>query len=321
VAQFKDILLQTEELDEANAMVAAVLLSTYNGERYLNDLLDSIKGQCFRSFDLYVRDDGSTDETPHLIEAFTDANIREFVKGRNIGVVRSFFELLEMAGDKYDYYAFCDQDDVWLKDKLSNAVELLNGRNADLPLLYFSRYELVSSELCHIKYSRIPKKIGFGNAIVQSIVTGCTAVINRKARAVILKKNPVKVHMHDWWFYLVVSAFGEVIYDRRAAIKYRMHEGNVIGAATSLLDEYKTKFKRSFSEKKIGALSLLCQAEEFFSLYAGELKQADEKLLKKVLDGKLSLIGRVGLALSGKIWRQNLQDDLILRISFLLNRY
>jgi glycosyltransferase involved in cell wall biosynthesis len=315
-----DIIIGPQKQNESNARVA-VLLSTYNGERYLNDLLDSINMQCFRSFHLYIRDDGSSDKSPDLIETYAGANIKKFVKGRNVGVVDSFFDLLGMAGDNYDYYAFCDQDDIWLKDKLSYAVELLNAKSSDIPVLYFSRYELVSSALRHIKYSHTPQKIGFGNAIVQNIVTGCTSVINKRARALILEKKPVKVHMHDWWFYLVISAFGELVFDKRVSIKYRIHDGNVIGSPTSFWHEYKIKIKRLISAKRNPKLPLLSQAEEFFNLYQHQLKECDKKLLNKILYGNSSINRRVRLAFSRKIWRESLLDDLILRASILLNRY
>jgi len=301
--------------------VIAVLLSTYNGDRYICDLLNSINRQRFKFFDLYIRDDGSNDLTTQLIESFNSPNLKRFIKGKNIGVVRSFLELLEIAGDNYDYYAFCDQDDVWLEDKLGNAVELLMRKNRDIPLLYFSRYELVSSNLNHIRYSSIPKKIGFGNAIVQNIAAGCTMVINLKAREAVLKKKPSKILMHDWWYYLVVSALGEIIYDERVSIKYRLHEENVVGAATSFCNEYKNKLKRFFSSNKTGTLALSYQTEEFYNLYVDELKEKDKKLLAKILTGKFSIRMRIGLVLSGRIWRQSLLDNLILRLLFLLNRY
>ncbi len=296
-------------------------MSTYNGDKFLCELLDSLLSQSYKNYEIRIRDDGSTDKTRDILNEYSSKHQNIILHyGSNIGVAGSFFDLLENAGEDCTYFAFCDQDDIWLKDKVSYAVELLDNREADRPLLYFSRYEYVSSELRHIKYSHIPRKIGFGNAVVHNIVAGFASVINKKTRALILEKKP-EVSMHDWWVYLVVSAFGDIVFDRRVSIRYRLHDANVVGAEPSFFYDYGRKFKRLFSDKKTGALALSHQAAEFFRLYAGEMKASDEEILKKILSGKSSLRERIGLALSCKIWRQKPVDGLIQRILFLFNRY
>jgi glycosyltransferase involved in cell wall biosynthesis len=300
----------------------AVLLSTYNGERYLTEQLDSLHRQSYKNFDLYVRDDGSSDSTLNILRMFAaEIPIKAIESGANVGVVRSFFNLLESAGDHYDFYAFCDQDDVWHEDKLKCAVELLGRSNQAIPQLYCCRLEYVSSTLEHLAYSRIPKKIGLGNAIVENVVTGCTAVFNANARYLVMNHKPQGALMHDWWMYLLISVFGEVIYDSRVLIKYRQHSSNTVGAATTFWDDYQRRFKRFFSNRRDGALNLSLQLAEFCKLHAAEISKSDRDLMFKVLSGKRSLANRIGLVFDVRIWRQSAIDNFILRILFLLNRY
>ena len=205
-----------------------ILLSTYNGERFIDSQLDSLFAQTYPNIVIHVRDDGSADATVDLINARLNKGIPIiFDRGRNIGVIASFMELLASVDKEGELYAFCDQDDVWRPDKISRAVERIMQSSAPDKVLYCSRLEYVDERLNHLGYSLVPRVTGFRNAIVENIATGCTVVFGSSIRKQILAGNPADMMMHDWWAYLVASAFGEVAYDNFPSIQYRQHRDTV----------------------------------------------------------------------------------------------
>jgi hypothetical protein len=189
-----------------------------------------------------------------------------------------------------------------------------------VPALYCSRLEYVDENLNHLQWSRIPRRIGFGNAIVENIASGCTIVINRPARDLLLTNIPSKCFMHDWWCYLYISCFGEIVFDDCARIKYRLHGGNKIGAATTFIDEFGRRVIRFFNSDG-GVFRLSDQAESFIKACGDRLPEGQRKILDLVISGKSSFKKRVRLAVSRHIWRQRKIDDLILRILILINHY
>lgn len=296
-----------------------VLLSTYNGSRYLNSQLDSLVCQTYPTFNILVRDDGSTDSTLRILKT-EQANAKLDVLGNynNLGVTGSFFELLHHAAlTDTEYVAFCDQDDVWLPTKIETAISALSSFS-DTPSLYCSRQEFVDEHLNHLGFSSIPRKIGFGNALFENIAVGCTMVLNRKAVDLLCQQRlPDEVYVHDWWCYLVLSCFGKVFYDDQALIKYRQHSGNAIGASSSYLGVVKRKLCRLFN----GKLWISEQARVFYSLFADRLSSDDRALVELLLKAKSSFWHRLILMFSKDIWRQKFLDNLILRVVILLNRF
>ncbi len=295
-----------------------VLMSTYNGGQFLQQQLDSLYQQTYPNVKILVRDDGSTDITHKLLAGEQLKGALELLEDcNNIGATRSFFALLRHAAQtKTAYIAFCDQDDVWLANKIERAVTVLSSVS-DRPALYCSCLEIVDEQLQTLKLSVTPKKIGFGNALVENIAVGCTMVLNRKAIDLLCQQElPAKVYVHDWWCYLVLSCFGEIIFDNHALIKYRQHSGNAIGAASSFLGVLKRKFARLFNAR----LWISEQAFIFQALFADCLPPAQRKILSAVCQAKFSFWHRVRLVFSGGVWRQKCLDNFILRIVILINR-
>ncbi len=210
-------------------MTVQVLLSTYNGTTYLRPLLESLLAQDYPEVEILIRDDGSSDRTLDLLQDYASSFSKITVtSGANLGPARSFFQLLGRSSSAADYLAFCDQDDVWLKDKVSRAVEFLRRGPQEIPALYCSRVAIVNENLQLIRYSDIPKKsLSFRHALVECFVWGCTIVINQAARQLLLRRFPRDVCMHDGWMYLFFSAFGTVLYDDESRILHRRHAGNV----------------------------------------------------------------------------------------------
>lgn len=298
-----------------------VLLSTYNAEKYIEELLNSVLNQDYPNFDILIRDDGSNDNTLNILKKYIVLNnVRIFPK-KNIGVVRSFFRLLELSSPDAKYLAFCDQDDIWEKDKISQAIKLLEnipGSNK-IPVMYFSRYTIVNEQLEIIGYSKIPKRSpSFKNALVENIATGCTICINNVARELILKDiNFAITQMHDWWIYLVVSGFGKIIYDSVPKILYRQHSSNLVGIKTGYFEKWMCRISRFL---KRGGLPLVTkQAEEFKRIYSSCLNNEKKEILNKFIEERKTLAGRIRYSVRGEVYRQALIDDIILRILIILN--
>ena len=134
-----------------------VVLSTFNGQRFLQDQIESILNQDYTEVDLLIRDDGSTDETPHILERYKILKNVQISQGHNVGVVKSFFKLLDASSLDAEYIAFCDQDDVWGKDKVSRAIGILKKHGDNTPVMYCSRVTLADENLKILGYSQIPK--------------------------------------------------------------------------------------------------------------------------------------------------------------------
>ena len=175
-------------------MSLIVLMSTYNGERYLRKQLDSLLNQTLRPDEILIRDDGSKDDTMAILEEY--ASLYPFIRyynGENKGPARSFWELICRC-DKADYYALCDQDDVWFPEKLAVAVKNLEKEKSEIPLLYCSRYTLTDKDLVALN-SDVSSLYGFTDfphALLYHTAPGCTFVYNQAAREKIEKYDPEK---------------------------------------------------------------------------------------------------------------------------------
>jgi len=295
-----------------------VLLSTYDGQKYLEELMNSVLNQDFPDLEILVRDDGSTDETARILEKYSGLENVQILYGDNLGVVGSFFALLEASSPDAEYIAFCDQDDVWEKDKVSRAIGIIK-KYVDTPAMYCSRVTLVNENLKMLGFSQIPRREpAFGNALVQNIATGCTIIINNAARQIILTKLPSAILIHDWWIYLVVSAFGKVIYDEEPRIFYRQHSSNMIGERSGLLAKWVKRIVRFLKQGRIPFVTI--QAKEFCMIF-GEALPADKKfILDRFINERSTFIGRLRYALKSDTYRQAKLDDLIFRILIILNR-
>ncbi len=299
-----------------------VMLSAYNGSGYIAEQIESVLSQVGVDVILYIRDDGSSDDTLAIIERYKKKHSGvEVFSGKNLGFVKSFFKLLHDADNSVEYYAFCDQDDVWLPEKLASAVQLLDMRDRARPVMYFSRTEYVNHKLEHLAFSAELNKsrIGYKNALVQNVATGCTVVFNSSARALILSKEPSYCLVHDWWVYLVISAFGEVIYDPRTFIKYRQHAGNVIGAADTFFGVYKRRIMRFIGSDAGVRVSL--QLADFLSLYGELLSEEQRGQLLLLVASQSSFSARIKLALSNGYQRNSKIDNFLLKIIMLIGRF
>ena len=305
----------------ANPAMVTVLLSTYNGSKFLGEQLNSLYQQTYPNIRILGRDDGSTDSTRGILDSEQAKGCIDILEGHNnLGPALSFFELLcSAAATETEYIAFCDQDDVWLPGKIALAVAKLRTVTDDRPAMYCSSVELVDENLEHIGYTDTPRKIGFGNALVESVAVGCTMVLNRKAIDLLCANLPTKVVVHDWWCYLVVSCFGEVLFDEAATLKYRQHGGNAIGVAPNSISRLLRQYKRFFGGEG-GHRWISEQALLLRDSYQDDIPLSNRHVLNKFIEARSSWYHRLRLALSSDIWRQKRLDNLILRLLILINR-
>ena len=299
-----------------------VILSTFNGSAFLQQQLDSLYAQTYPSIKIMVRDDGSSDTTPAILQREQSAKRIELLAGHdNLGAAASFFELLrQAAATRTDFIAFCDQDDVWLPGKIAQAVAALSALPGERAAMYCSRLEIVDAALAHIGLTAMPKRTGFGNALVESVCVGCTMVLNRRAIDLIAAHLPATALVHDWWCYLVLSCFGEIVFDRDALIKYRQHENNAFGAARGSLDRLKRNVRR-FAAGGEGRHWQSRQAAVFRSTFGDSIPQPQLRVLNQFIAARSSWWHRLQLALSSDIWRQKAMDTLALRLLVLINRF
>jgi glycosyltransferase involved in cell wall biosynthesis len=302
-----------------------ILMSTYNGEKYLSEQLDSIMTQTYRTFRLTIRDDGSKDGTPAILSRYAALDDRvKLSLEDNLGVVGSFYRLLKNADQNSHFFAFADQDDVWQSNKLERGVSVLSRFDAAIPLLYCSRLEYVSADLTHRGFSpKIVKTHGIGNALVQNLATGCTIVINRAALELLLKHNwPPRVIMYDWWFYIVISAFGKVVHDDFVSMKYRQHGRNLIGGTVSIMSDFNKRITNFIGREKRGFFGCYVQACGFWMSYQEELTDDIRVIVRQFIESRQSLLHRIRyLTRRNRVYRMTLIDDILLLLLILLNRY
>jgi len=241
---------------DSSAQVA-ILLCTYNGASHLQAQLDSIAKQTHKNWVIYASDDGSTDNTKDILAEFSAIHAEnrvELYDGPKKGFARNFYSLLSRKEVVADYYAFCDQDDIWDSDKLETAIEYMSRIDSRKAVLVCGRTRYVNNELKQIGHSPLFKKSpSFKNALVQSIAGGNTMLINNRARYLICKVSEDKeIVSHDWMCYLIVSAVGGVVYyDPVPHIGYRQHGSNLVGANSSFKERVfrlKGLFKGTFKK-------------------------------------------------------------------------
>lgn len=213
-------------------MKITVLLSSYNGEKYIEEQLNSIFEQTCENVSVLVRDDGSKDGTINILEKYRSQGRLDFYSGNNLGCAKSFWHLLCSCGDS-DYYAFCDQDDVWDRDKLEIAVNMLEKENKDIPLLYFGDVRVTDSALNVISGGMVEKMpVTYPHSLIKNVAPGCTYVFNRKAAEILRKYDCDKygIDIHDWTVYKIINCFGKAVFDEKPHMSYRQHGNNEIGA-------------------------------------------------------------------------------------------
>lgn len=304
---------------KTESMRVIVLMSTFNGEKYIDEQIRSILYQLPLDGLLMVRDDGSRDGTVARIQAFNDSRI-QLLTGENIGFAHSFLTLLTLTPADTDMVMFSDQDDVWLPEKVARAWQHLQPL-AGQPALYCSPQMLVDKTLKPLHVTPPwPRGPSFTSALTENIVTGCTAALNRPAVALLQSAGvPNGVHFHDWWMYLVVSAFGSVVVDHQPTILYRQHGTNQIGHGSGWWGRQIQMLRFLSTHDWVGIL--LGQVTALRDHFGSKLADIDRALLVRFFDtGGHHLQVRWNLIFSLLRLRQRLHHEVPFRLLAALHR-
>jgi glycosyltransferase involved in cell wall biosynthesis len=257
-----------------------ILLSTYNGNNYLREQIDSLYAQIGVDFHILVRDDGSKDDTLRILKMYEKEKGKiTILDGENVGAARSFYALMKYAFEhmlKYDYFSFCDQDDVWNSDKLFRSLNLLE-KSSNTYKLYFSAAEVSDKNLKYLNTTIKPKNVGYRSCLITTITLGCTMVISKELLGLSYNvaelkdragDNKTNLPLHDAWIYAFASYLeADIIYDESPTMKYRQHGNNVTSYKKSFISKYNGAFRRYNKHPNINSnmAKLLTNYEYLFS--------------------------------------------------------
>ena len=218
-------------------MKVNILMSTYNGQQFLAEQIRSIQEQSYTDWTLFIRDDGSSDNTKEILKDFERQDSRIHLidsdKSDNLGVIKSFHKLVNH--DRADYYFFSDQDDVWLPNKLELSLKEAQNYLADFPLMVYMDLKVVNQDLKIMTESMVKSQSHHANTelvqeLTENTVTGGVAMINHALAEMWQETDDIL--MHDWYLALLASAFGNLVFIDQPGELYRQHSDNVLGART-----------------------------------------------------------------------------------------
>ena len=320
----------TDFIEENSSILAtrpsplvAILMGTMNGARFLPEQLDSLAAQTHQNWVLIASDDGSTDDTIKILKVYQakwPAGKLIIKEGPKQGFCVNFLSLACDPSIRADYYAFCDQDDVWLPAKLDVAVQkIAQDQEENMPYVYCGRTTYVNENLKKIGCSPLfafPRT--FRNALIQSIAGGNTMVFNQGAKNALEKVGVVQHPSHDWWLYQLVTGIGGVVfYDSTPQIMYRQHENALVGGNNSFLARverismvFKGEFRR-WSDKNV---AILCGAKPWLTHGSKETLELFKKMRAAKLKDRFRLMEVAGL------YRQTWRGTLSLVLAALLKK-
>ncbi|MGP6146535.1 glycosyltransferase [Jeotgalibaca sp. A122] len=296
-----------------------VLLSTYNGEKYLLEQLNSLISQVGVEVSILVRDDGSTDATRSILEEWQDKGLLTWYEGENLKPAMSFLDLVKHA-PKSDYYAYCDQDDVWFEDKLITAVTALDKFDSQQLNLYTSTYDVVDDQLGFIQQRdmHFETPLTLPSTILERCPSGCTMVFNYALKNMVARKKPDFIRMHDYWTLMITEAFGgNIVADAESRILYRQHANNSVGHGKGI----KTEIKRLVNSAVNGDNERQRQAKSLYDCYHDILPEKSIKQLEKVINYRDSFKNRLDLAFDKEFRSTSLKPNMLFVGSVLLGLF
>lgn len=301
-----------------------VLLSTFRGRTFLLEQIDSILKQNGVSVELLVRDDGSDDETIDLLSeiAATDSRV-DLIKGHNIGVVGSFFDLLvHTHGRDADFIALADQDDIWPVERLQRQCAALSMLAPDQPGLCYGGFIRIDASGDPIDGEAIlPPLPNKGALLSENEIPGCTMVLNRSACELVRGELPPpdRIFMHDWWLEQVICFTGTIVRVDDIVLHYRQHDGNLIGLPSNfgIWRDRLTRIRRLH-----GRHPLLAQVGELHRRFADRMEPADRNRVEAFLGAAGGPFRKRLLhAFSPGFRRARRSDDLFLRLLLLIGYF
>ena len=294
----------------------AVLMSTYNGEKYIEEQINSIFFQKDVSVTLYIRDDGSTDSTVSIISRLSkNFNINVTI-GENIGWRRSFMELVYLVPSTYEYYAFSDQDDVWLKEKLISSVK--NLKEDDVPALCCSAQTLVDQDLKPLRKELHMFPRTFEEAMTNISCRGCTEVFNKQLLLQLKAYKPSITFAHDRWVARVANCLGIIHFDPASYILYRQHENNSAGNNynVSLKDQIDRALK-NYKNKDF----YYWYAKEILNGYGDNIEDRKKAWLSTLVRAKTNLRLKLKLLQSRNFVSESIKGTVLLKLVMFFGLY
>ncbi len=295
----------------------AVLLATYNGERYVGELLESLFAQSCTDWHLIVSDDGSQDGTPDILQRFLARypdRMTLLPPHAATGSSKENFLYLTDSAAGYDYYMYCDQDDVWLPEKIGLTLDKMKeteAGQADVPCLVHTDLEVTDagmrSQHQSFFYSSFldPARDQLRYLLVQNIVTGCTVMFNRALRDLCcMQTDHDRIVIHDWWIALVCAACGgRISFLPRATILYRQHGGNVVGAKDVRSLRYMMGYLGRIRKNRSSLRASQAQAMNLLETLDSRLGDRERLLLAEYGRlGEKGKIGRIRVIIRNGIW-------------------
>ena len=301
-----------------------ILLATYNGSRFLKQQLDSLIAQTYEFITIYIRDDGSSDNTVALIQEYIHNNTsqKQIIlldnAGKNLRCPGSFYQILREC-EPADYYAFCDQDDIWYPDKIQWAIDELNAESdTSIPLVYFSGYEYYTDDGVFLRHSPKQKEhTSLNDVLYYTPASGFVLVFNESARQnLILHVDPGE-ELHDRWLLRGVACFGKIIYDPRFSATHIRHAD-----AVTAEDSSDANLLKSFIQNEINGSTMTDSKEylrHFYEVFEHQLSDSDKKTLQLFIRPN-SFFRQIHKMFYPHSLRARLAGEIAIRILFLLNR-
>lgn len=302
-----------------------ILMSSYNGENYITQQLDSIFLQNDVEILLCIRDDGSTDNTVKIIKNRKEYQTRIILlEEANVGLTKSFYKLMRYAKQRItdiEYFAFSDQDDVWLPDKLKVAIKNLKKFDNQFPNLYYSNLKVVDNSLNYL-YERFSK--GYVKNTKQQIMAeictlGCTCVFNKQALDEMCKLTDEELDYHDNWILWVCTFLGNSYYDENSYILYRQHGDNSSGTVKKGIKYIKFQISRL---KKIKEMAPCYEekAKLMLKYYSNELGEEDRNNMKMLTTYRYDFRVKLRLLFTNKIKSGHIVRDMGRKLRIVFNK-
>lgn len=304
-----------------------VMMATFNGERYIAEQVESIVMQEDVDVDLVISDDNSSDDTPIICKKLSENYSNVFFRRnkQNVGVASNFMNMVYEADvEKYDYFAFSDQDDVWLPNKLAVALDALKEK-MDLPALYYSDICNVDADLEnpvfgeYLKFSECSSNLKL--LLVNNWASGCTMVFNQRLCKLLQIYRPKEFpRIHDSWVHLIALTCGICIPDlENAYIKRRITNNNVVG---------ESHYGKSFTKRVITAPKIIFKTDHFVSRsaqylldgYSDHMREKDRLTVRQFAELPTSFFGRLKAFLDPEFSFPWVRETVLLKCKILLNQ-
>ena len=305
--------------------VVCVMMSTYNGEKYIKEQLDSIFIQQEVEVKLFVRDDGSLDSTVEIIKEYSKRYpVSIYCDGENVGPGESFMRLVYKCANipKIEYYAFADQDDIWFSDKLHIAIEAIKKSGDDKPILYCSnQYIYVDGRNEGIRHKE-PQRVDLISHMTKNTIAGCTFVFNKALAKLVAEvertdSRIIKYRLHDAWLMLVAIVCGKVIYDGTSHMLYRIHSENTVGVKEIAISKRLNRLRRYFMKCDDANLRLIT-AKELLRLFP-QIDDDKRQMLSLYAEYQNNWKSRLALAFNKEIKANCAENSVIFTIKVLTN--